>query len=243
MCLRACGAICLTALVGFTGIGARARETSETKAREPRATKWVVQRRFTPWRRVVQPYNLTLGSYRRYRVTTGEQRSNAVRRAMRRHEARKANRAGSRERTEITGWQWLYIFPWVVIVSATLGILRGVQEFVIVLAQTLAWLVLLPCVLFEMFAQLCCGAGLWLLRAVRLVRARVDVLSRHAVDRQICSLTVITVPGHAKAKALAARLRGELDRWRATPDPEADPGLAGLLNAFGARVERHSSVR
>jgi hypothetical protein len=183
--------------------------------------RWTVARRWSPWRRVVQPINIPFRGYLRYGVTVPVPRG--------------PSRWERRGRKTVSSESFLGA------VAEFAGeIARGLAGLVWLVAVVVGWLVLLPCAVVEFCAQVVAGVVLWLLRLTRCVRSRVDVVSHYPRGGAISSLTVLTVSGFGEAGRLARAVAEEREAARTPFDPHR-PEFAALREKFGARVERHES--
>ncbi|MEY7971301.1 hypothetical protein AB8O38_04790 [Saccharomonospora xinjiangensis] len=192
------------------------------KITDAAGTTWTVTRRLSPWRRVVQPINIPIRNYARYRVTplVPEKPSGRPR--------RKKNRTGEDS----------LLRSLVELVAELVMELVGLVWF---FAVVVAWLVLLPFAFVELSAQVIVGAVLWLLRVSGVARSRVDVVARYRRTVNISSLTVLTTSGFGAAGRLAQALAEERRNATAPFDPHRGD-VAAILARFGGRVERHDTA-
>ncbi|MDQ0377423.1 hypothetical protein [Amycolatopsis thermophila] len=202
---------------------------------------WTLKRRFVPWQRVVQPVNIASGEYRPYRAVRTDTRRTPSEWRQERREQRRTAREDKLDPRRVSGWRWLYLGPLLLVAILVIGAVGQVVEAVVVGAQILVWLVLMPFALLEVLAQWLCGLVLRALRLTGAVRSRVDVVCRVPGDR-IVSLTVLAVPGFATAGHLARALTDHLWKVQRPFDPQRDPVAVALLNHAGTQVVRHDSV-
>ncbi|TVT42422.1 hypothetical protein FNH05_22315 [Amycolatopsis rhizosphaerae] len=200
--------------------------------------RWSIRRKFTPWHRVFQPVNLASGTYLRYRVEQpSEKQRNALANAKQRREKRKAERESRRDEREISGWQWLYLLPLLLVAAFAVGAVGQAVEAFVYLVQFLIWLVVLPFYLVELLLRFVVGGVLWLARATGLARTRIDVVGG---GERIASLTRILVPGYGNAGHLVRAL-GETRSKASWPfDPVREPEVARLLAGARAEVVEHT---
>ncbi|MGX1808251.1 hypothetical protein ACWIGI_21235 [Nocardia sp. NPDC055321] len=201
---------------------------------------WYLRRRFAPWRRVVQPYNIGFeNTYFRYEVPAAaptpidaEQGPQPSQRTVRR-ERRRAEREA--KLTGISGWEWLWKLPLVLVLLLVMIVLGQVLEVLLLLL----WFVLFAVSLVEMAAQVIVGVPLLVARVLGLAASRVDVFREQG--NHLTSLTVLRVSGHRRAGKLRNALV-EHRRTAATPfDPVQDPHIAMLLRQYDAEVVSHDS--
>ncbi|MEV6427388.1 hypothetical protein [Nocardia sp. NPDC051463] len=202
---------------------------------------WYLRRRFLPWRRLVQPFNIGMeGTYFRYKVPVGAAPPSGPR-AVQRPTPRAARRQQRRDDREhkldrVEGWQWLYWFPLLLIVLALVALVGQVLE----LLMFLLFLVLCVCASIELAVQLIVGTILVVPRMLGAVRSRVDVYTEHG--NRLASLTVLSVPGHWQARQLVVA-SAELRRSANWPfDPVHDPHVVMLLQQYRAEIIHHESL-
>ncbi|HVV14179.1 hypothetical protein [Amycolatopsis sp.] len=197
---------------------------------------WSVRRRWTPWHRLVQPFNIASGGYSRYRV--GPETANLLDRAKTRRSGRKQERETKREERKITGWHWLYMAPVLVVTVLVVGFAAQVLEALIYLVAVVIWLVLLPFYFVELLARFLAGIVLWLARVVGMARSRVDVVGGLG---QVKSLTKTLVPGYGSAGHLVRALTDQR-RTSSVPFDPRDPSVGTRLTGARAEVTEHASV-
>ncbi|MEV5836934.1 hypothetical protein [Nocardia sp. NPDC052112] len=202
---------------------------------------WYLRRRFLPWRRLVQPFNIGIeGTYFRYEVPVGApppSGPHAVQQLTPRA-ARRERRRDDRERKldRLEGWQWLYWFPVLLLILALVGVIGQALE----LLMFLVFLALCVCASVELMVQSIVATLLAVPRMLGAVRSRVDVYTENG--NRLASLTVLYVPGHWRAKRLMVAL-AELRRAASRPfDPVHDPRAVELLQRYRAELIRHESL-
>lgn len=206
------------------------------RVKDTHEVSWTVHRRTTPWQRLIQPANLAVFDYSRYRVAPA--RENVFDRSKRRRAARQERQEAKQRKREVHGWQWLYLAPLLIVAVLVVGFAGQVVEAVVYLGVLLLWAVLMPFYLAELLVRTLLGAGLWLARLTGLARTRVDLVGQAG---GIKSLTKVLVPGWGNAGHLVQALADQR-RTAATPFDPRDPAVWALLGGARAEVVEHASV-
>ncbi|WP_037306346.1 hypothetical protein [Amycolatopsis orientalis] len=185
------------------------------KVIDPEGRGWVVDRRFAPWRRWVQPFAGLTGGYRHYELTAYW----------------KLESGDGVEGHEDT--------PVDKVLVGTVGVLVALEALVKFPVYLLLGIFLLPFLLLEMAGQAVAGSVARLVRWFRNAPARVDVAGWHKDQSGLVSLTILRVHDDL-AKPLTIELCALL-RERVMFDP-GEPAVREALTRFGARVESHRTL-
>jgi hypothetical protein len=177
--------------------------------------RWLIARRFAPWRPVIQPLNLCRGEYRRYRAAP-------VARPRKHLTGRRADSDSGIVEKVIETVLVVIMAPWLIF-------------------NLLFFLVLLPVAAVEALLGAALGAVLWAVRRTGLMRTRIDVVAAYPNQWGFPSLTVLAVPGPGNADVLERGLRALLDKGPRAFDPHGDPAAQRLVAQTRAEIVRHAS--
>ncbi|MGB3439391.1 MAG: hypothetical protein WBA97_11630 [Actinophytocola sp.] len=147
---------------------------------DARGLRWTIERRGTPWRRAVRPVSLVAGRYPRHTLDWPVEEPPDE----------------PRERTRLSRGEKA-----IVVALAPLAIFDALKA---VVGYVIGGLLALPVVVLELALLAVAAAGLAPLRAVGLVRYRVDVTCR--TGRYLHAETVLLVRGRRRARQLAHEL-------------------------------------